>query len=259
MTTTRSGSSAGERAPTRPRATWRRPGRRRRRRRRARPSPGSSGRRRRAGRATRGRRPAARALPATAARTAASRRLQLGRAARAARASIPAASPSRVTSSSTSPRLLGSCCSTRGGARQPRRDLDHVLEGDRADVADGLGDDQVRRQLGQPLLVEAVERLAFADDRLHRGVDLAGAEPVGEDGRGQVRQLARRRRVVALVGDRDHVAAQAEREQHLGRRGDEAGDPHPLQYAGRLVSQWCYRPLNSPIVEGATARSPSRG
>ena len=44
-------------------------------------------------------------------------------------------------------------------ARQPRRHLDHVLEGDGADVADRLGDDQVRRQLGQPRLVEAVERL----------------------------------------------------------------------------------------------------
>ena len=53
-------------------------------------------------------------------------------------------------------------------ARQPRGDLDHVLVGDRADVADRLGDDQVGRELGEQLLVELVERPALADGRLHR-------------------------------------------------------------------------------------------
>ncbi len=46
-------------------------------------------------------------------------------------------------------------------ARQSSGDLDHVLVGDRADVADRLGDDQVRFQRRQPLLVEAVERLCL--------------------------------------------------------------------------------------------------
>ena len=50
-----------------------------------------------------------------------------------------------------------------GLARQPGGDLDHVLEGDGADLADRLGDDQVGRELGQQLLVELVQRLPLAD------------------------------------------------------------------------------------------------
>jgi len=154
--------------------------------------------------------------PATAARMAASRSSSSPRSS-PARASIPAASPSRGHILQHLPQAARILLQHPRRARQPRCHLDHVLEGDRADVADGLGDDQVRGQLRQPLLVEAVERPTFADHRLDGGVDLAGAKPRGEDGRGQVRQPARRRRVVALVGDADHVGAETEREQHLGR------------------------------------------
>ena len=38
--------------------------------------------------------------------------------------------------------------------------------------------------------------------------------------------------MVALVRDGDHLVAEAEREQGLGRRGDEAGDAHASTMAG---------------------------
>ena len=145
-----------------------------------------------------------------------------------ARSGIPAASPSRVTSSSTSPRLLGSCCTHPRRPRQPRRHLDHVLVGDGADVADRLGDDQVRRQRGQPRLVEAVERPAFADDppsRRRRSRRRRG--PPGRTVAVRCGSSLAGRREVALVGDADHALAEPERKQHLGRRGNEARDPHP--------------------------------
>ena len=73
-----------------------------------------------------------------------------------------------------------------GLAGQPRRDLEHVLVGDRADVADRLGDDQVGGELGEQLLVELVERLALGHPRLHRAVDLGGVEARRQHGRGQM-------------------------------------------------------------------------
>jgi hypothetical protein len=42
-----------------------------------------------------------------------------------------------------------------------------------------MGDDQVGSKFYEDFLVEAVERLVFADDRLDGRVDLAGAETSG--------------------------------------------------------------------------------
>ena len=114
-----------------------------------------------------------------------------------------------------------------GPARQAGRDLDHVLVGDRADRADRLGDDQVRLQLGEQLLVELVERPPLGHRRLHRGVDLAPrSSPARDRGAGQVGEGFRLGRVVALVGDRDDVVPEAEGEEHLRRRGHQARNPH---------------------------------
>ncbi len=126
--------------------------------------------------------------------------------------------------------------------RQTRRHRDHILVGDGADLADRLGDDQLRLQFGQPFLVERVEGAPFADDLLYRRVDLAGIEIRGKDRRGQVRQLGRCRREVALVGDADHVPAETEREEHLGRGGDEAGDAHQATISPPPAARWHRRP-----------------
>ena len=160
----------------RPRATSGPAARRRPRRRRSRSSPAPSGRRRRAGRATRARSPAAAAAPPTAARTVARR-------------------------PSSSPRSSCAAASIAGRLAEADHVLEHLAEGarvlledardgsarraatsttssigDRADVADRLGDDQVGGELGEQLLVELVERAPLGDGRLHRGVDLAGVE-----------------------------------------------------------------------------------
>ena len=62
----------------------------------------------------------------------------------------------------------------RGPGRQALGHRDHVVVGDRADLADGLGDDQIDLELGQGRLVELVEVASLAGEPAHRGVDLAG-------------------------------------------------------------------------------------
>ncbi len=122
--------------------------------------------------------------------------------------------------------MLGSRERTGGFDAQPLGHRAYVVVGDGADLADRLRDDQVGRELGEQVLVERVEGLAAPDKLANAGVDLGGGEPGVEDAAGQVRKPGRLGRKVALVRDRDHVIAQAEREQRLGGRGDEAGDTH---------------------------------
>ena len=104
--------------------------------------------------ATRGR-----GAPSTASRTASSRRRPPPPAARPPRAP-PAASARRGTSASTSPIVDGSSEITSRPRGQPAGRGDHVVEGDRAHLAHGLGHDQVGLELAQRGLVELVERLA---------------------------------------------------------------------------------------------------
>ena len=126
--------------------------------------------------------------------------------------------------------------------RQARRHRDHVVVGDGTDLANRLGDDQVGLEFCQPLLVEGVEGTPFADDLLDRGVDLTGVETLRQDRRRQVGQLGRRRREIALVGDADHIPPETEREEHLGRGGDEAGDAHLPTISPPRGACWRHRP-----------------
>ncbi len=64
-------------------------------------------------------------------------------------------------------------------------DRDHVVVGDRADLADRLGDDQVHLELAQGRLVELVEMAALAGALPHRGVDLPRRETLGDDAAGE--------------------------------------------------------------------------
>ncbi len=110
---------------------------------------------------------------------------------------------------------------------QPGRHLEHVLVGDRADSADRLGDDQIGGELGEQLLVQFVQRLSLRHPRLHCPVDLSSVEAAWQHRLGQVGKRTCLGRVVALMGDRDDAVAEAERVEHLGRRWNEACDPHP--------------------------------
>ena len=111
----------------------------------------------------------------------------------------------------------------------PLRDLDDVVVGDRADRAQRLRDDQVGLQRAQPLLVERVDRLALLGQLAHRAIDLGGREPGADQVARDLGQLERLRGVVALVCHGGDLVAQPQREQHLGRGGDEGDDAHEEQ------------------------------
>ena len=74
--------------------------------------------------------------------------------------------------------------------------------------------------------VELVDRLACQGALLDGGVDLGRGQPGREHVPRDLRKLKGCSRVVALVRDGDKVGAETEREQHLGRGGDEADDSH---------------------------------
>jgi hypothetical protein len=101
--------------------------------------------------------------------------------------------------------------------RQPLRDRAHVVEGDGADLAHRLGDDQVHLELLERRLVELVERLAAPGALAHRGVDRGRFQALGNHAAREVGELFGAGRVVTLVSDRGHAVAEAEREQQLGR------------------------------------------
>ena len=119
-----------------------------------------------------------RGRPATAARTAASRRSRSASSASAA-AVRPVTAPTRRMSAkhlAERPRIerdqLGAAGEGADGAV-------HLRRRHRADRAELLGDDDVRRQLGDPRLVERVEAEAAPHLGGDRGVHLGGAHAGG--------------------------------------------------------------------------------
>ena len=95
---------------------------------------------------------------------------------------------------------------------KPGRDGHDVVVGDGADLADGLGHDQVDLQLSQSRFIELVEVAALAGQPPDLGVDLAGREPLGDKAPGQMALAGGLWRVVTLVGDGHDLIAQAEGE-----------------------------------------------
>ena len=126
----------------------------------------------------------------------------------------------------TSPTVCGSSAITIGWLSSLLGDLPDVVNGDGAHLAERLGDDQVGLQLVQKLRVELVDRLARERALLDRGVDLRRGEPRRQLVARDPWQLADGGWVVALMSDGDDFVAEAEREEHLGRRRDQAYDAH---------------------------------
>jgi len=97
----------------------------------------------------------------------------------------------------------------------------------RADLAELLGDDDVRVDLCPHLGVHGVERLAVAGRIGDGPVDLRTGELGGLDERcrdgGPLRGLGR---PVAFMRDADDLVSEAEREQGLRRGRDERADSH---------------------------------
>ena len=102
-----------------------------------------------------------------------------------------------------------------------------VALADGADIAEGLGDDEVGREAPQQGLVDVVNGAAGGEDSADIVVDLGGRATVGGDGGaredGQAGGLGGE---VALVGDADHVGAGAEGEDDFGGAGQERDDAH---------------------------------
>jgi hypothetical protein len=111
------------------------------------------------------------------------------------------------------------------------RDRPHVVGRDRAHAAQRLCDDQVGGEIAQQLVVELVDRLALERSLADGGVDLARAETGGEDVAGDLRQLARGGRVVALVCHGHQLGAEPEGKQHLRGRRHQAYDSHGLVFS----------------------------
>ena len=86
--------------------------------------------------------------------------------------------------------------------------------------------------MGELWLVELVQGLAPPGHLAYSRVDLTRLQAVGNHAARQARDPQNLRRVVALVGDGYHLVTEAECEQGLRRRGDEAGDSHASTMAG---------------------------
>ena len=106
-------------------------------------------------------------------------------------------------------------------------DAAHVALADGADIAEGLGDDEVGREAKQQGLVDVVDGAAGGEDSADVVVDLGGRATVGGDGGaredGQAGGLGWE---VALVGDADYVGAGAEGEDDFGGAGQERDNAH---------------------------------
>ena len=185
---------------------------------RARSSAAPSGRRRRRGRAIRARRPRTRSAPRYRVLDRVDPARQLRRQALSRLAPRRRPSASRGTSASTSPSVVGSSESTSAAASAapPRRP--DVVVGDRADLADGLGHDQVGLELARagPRRARRAPRRARCA-RAPRASISARREPLRDHAARQMGESLGAWRIIALVGDPDDGVAQAESEQHLGR------------------------------------------
>jgi hypothetical protein len=103
-------------------------------------------------------------------------------------------------------------------AGQPVDGRAHAAVGHGADLAQVLGDDQLRAQLGQQVEVQVVDGQGGAQQLPHRPVQLAAGPGPLEPGAGDGRQLGHLGWVVALVGDADQLLAGPEGADDLGGR-----------------------------------------
>ena len=113
--------------------------------------------------------------------------------------------------------------STFGASRQSRRGLAYGLHVDGADVALLLGQNQVRGQLGQKVLVQIVKAVLLRRDQL---VDLGARGPGGDEVPGQERQRLDLGRKIALVSYADQVVPVPEGADELGQRREQTDDAH---------------------------------
>ena len=109
----------------------------------------------------------------------------------------------------------------------------HALEADGTDVAQPLGDDDLRGEAPQQRLVHGVEGPGALQLRLHPAVDVGARQRVPVDrAAGDPRQPVHGGGVVALVAHAHQVVEHAERGDDLRRRRQERDDAHERVVAG---------------------------
>ena len=113
----------------------------------------------------------------------------------------------------------------RDHLRAERRDASKLAARDRADLAEVLRDDHVRRERPDQLLVDRVERAALGDGRPHRLVDLEARERARVDPRRRHdRQIEHGVGPVAFLRAPDEAAGEPEVGDDLGRAREKGAD-----------------------------------
>jgi len=111
------------------------------------------------------------------------------------------------------------------GRHRGRQTLNGAV-GHGAYFAEVLGDDEVRREVAQPVGIDHDDRAARVSNPLHLRVDRT-ARKRGVERRGRyARQMLYRGGVVALVGDRHQRPGAAEGRDDFGRAGKQRHDAH---------------------------------
>ena len=100
------------------------------------------------------------------------------------------------------------------------RDIVHLAVADRANLAQLLGQDQVRMRVLEGGFIERVERGAAVDRVAHEPVDVAAArQREVEHAARHHRRTGDLRRPIAFMRDANELVAQAEGSNDLGGRG----------------------------------------
>ena len=147
----------------------------------------------------------------------------------------PVSCPTRWIVSRISSRVVGSRETMAESLRAMRTALLDLLVGDRADVAELLGEDQVRRQPLQELPVQVVDAAPPVDGGADVPVYLrAGAARVVDRAAGDAGLADDGGRVIALVGDGYQLVLQAQDAGDLRGAGEQRANLHgELQYRRR--------------------------
>ncbi|MEZ5255435.1 MAG: hypothetical protein R2705_00645 [Ilumatobacteraceae bacterium] len=114
----------------------------------------------------------------------------------------------------------------RRAAEPLQRGVD-VAAREGTDPAQVLGQDDIRRTVAHPVVMERVERPTRAERVAYQGVDLAGGQAVSvQSGDDDAAPVLDALGPAALEGDSDELVAQTEHVDDLGRRWKQRDDPH---------------------------------
>ncbi|OLD06328.1 MAG: hypothetical protein AUI90_13295 [Deltaproteobacteria bacterium 13_1_40CM_3_69_14] len=109
---------------------------------------------------------------------------------------------------------------------EPRDGAANVVQRDRANLAEVLGDDDVGTSIAKALEIDLVDGEGVAQHFADRAVDRPAGRQGPDAGGGQDGQLTDVGWEVAFVGAADQLRSGAEGADDLGSRGEEGGDPH---------------------------------